>query len=217
MSTDLLIKPLTRRRPPREHITYAEFCARVNEQKADLINGEIIMASPARFVHENAVGLLMAIMRLYVNKKKLGVVVGSRYAMKFSEHQAPEPDIMFIKKDKMQLMDETEILGPADLVVEVISPGSRHLDFVDKKDLYALHGVLEYWLIDYYRQQAFFWKNVNEKWEDLPVDDKGIVRSQVIPGFWFRVDWLFADVEELDEVAILEAILAGDPAAKEAA
>jgi Uma2 family endonuclease len=216
MSTDLLTKPITRQKPPRERITYDEFCARVNEQKADLINGEIIMASPARFKHEDFVDFVKFILRPYVKRKKLGVVVGSRYAMKFSEHQAPEPDIMFIKKDRMHLMDETEILGPADLVVEVISPGSRKLDSAEKKDLYALYGVQEYWLIDYYRQQAFFWKNVNGDWQDLPVDDKGIVRSEVISGFWLRVDWLFAE-EELDELEILGTILAGDPAAKETA
>jgi hypothetical protein len=54
---------------------------------------------------------------------------------------------------------------------------------------------------------------VNGDWEDLPVDDKGIVRSEVIPGFWLRIDWLFA-AEELDEVEILETILAGDPGAE---
>jgi len=141
------------------------------------------------------------------------MTIGSRVAMKLSEHDAPEPDIMFIKKERLHLLGETEIFGPADLVVEVISPGSRRLDFVDKRELYANFGVLEYWLIDLYKQQAFFWKNVNGIWEDLPVDDNGIVRSEVLTGFWLRVDWLFA-AEELDEMDILETILAGDPNAK---
>lgn len=135
MNSDLVTKPIPRRVPPRERFTYAEFCSRVQEQKADLINGE------------------------------------------------------------------------------VISPGSRRLDFVDKRELYANFGVLEYWLIDLYKQQAFFWKNVNGIWEDLPVDENGIVRSEVLTGFWLRVDWLFA-AEELEEMEILETVLAGDPRAK---
>jgi Uma2 family endonuclease len=97
--------------------------------------------------------------------------------------------------------------------VEIISPGSRKLDAVEKKDLYALHGVQEYWLIDHYQQQAFFWKNVNGIWEDLPVDHKGIARSEVIPGFWLRVDWLFT-AEPLDELEALNTILASDLPAK---
>jgi hypothetical protein len=79
-----------------------------------------------------------------------------------------------------------------------------------QRELYGNYGVLEYWLIDLYRQQAFFWKNVNGIWEDLPVDKKGVVRPEVLPGFWLRVDWLFA-AEELDELEILETILAGAP------
>jgi Uma2 family endonuclease len=213
MSTDLLTKPLARQKPPRERFTYSEFCARVHEQKAGLINGEIIMASPARFVHENSFGFLLSILRFYVNYKELGVVVGSRFGMKLSEYHAPEPDIMFFKKNRLHLLGDTEIFGPADLVVEIISPSSRKLDEVEKKDLYALYGVQEYWLINHYEQRAFFWKNMNGVWEDLPVDDKGNVRSEALPGLWLRVDWLFA-AEELDELEILETILAGVPNAE---
>lgn len=143
----------------------------------------------------------------------MGVIVGSRFGMKLSEYDAPEPDIMFVRKDRLHLLGDTEIFGPADLVVEIISPGSRKLDTVDKKNLYALHGIKEYWLIDLYQQEAFFWKNVAGFWQDLPVDEKGVFRSEVIPGFWLRVDWLFA-AEPLDESAIFETILAGDPETK---
>ena len=213
MNSDLITKPIPRRVLPRDRFSYVEFCSRVQEQKADLINGEIFLAPPATLVHEDCLTCLQALLRFYVSAKALGMVIGSRVAMKLSEYDAPEPDLMFIKKERLHLLGETEIFGPADLVVEVISPGSRRLDFVDKRELYANYGVLEYWLIDLYKQQAFFWKNVNGIWEDLPVDDNGIVRSEVLTGFWLRVDWLFA-AEELDEMEILETILAGDPGTK---
>ena len=208
MAVDILTKPLARQTPPRERLTYEEFCARVNEQKADLIHGEIFMASPARYRHEDLVNLWMSMLRRYAKKKKLGKVMGSRVAMKLDDHEAPEPDIMFIKKDRLPLLKETEILGPADLAIEVVSPGSRHLDLVEKKDLYASYGVSEYWVIDPYRQRACFWKNVDGMWEDIAVDENGIMNSTVLPDFWLRVDWLFA-AEELDEDQIFEAILGG--------
>ena len=188
MNSDLVTKPIPRRVPPRERFTYAEFCSRVQEQKADLINGEVFLAPPATRAHEDFLTCLHALLRFYVRVKALGMVIGSRVAMKLSEYDAPEPDLMFIKKERLHLLGETEIFGPADLVVEVISPGSRRLDFVDKRELYANFGVLEYWLIDLYKQQAFFWKNVNGIWEDLPVDENGIVRSEVLTGFWLRED-----------------------------
>lgn len=131
--------------------------------------------------------------------------------MKLSEKDAPEPDLMFISKEKLPKPEGKAMIGAADLVVEIISPGSRRLDLVVKKKLYAKYGIQEYWAIDPYRQVAHFWKNTGGAWQDLPVDARGVVRSEVISGFWLRVDWLFA--EELPpEDTVIAALMAGDPA-----
>jgi Uma2 family endonuclease len=161
--------------------------------------------------HEDEFGFLLMIVRGYVRRKGLGVVLGSRAAMKLSEEDAPEPDLMFVSKEKLAKAAGKAVLGAADLVIEIISPSSRRIDLVEKKELYAKFGVLEYWAIDLYRQASFFWKNNNGVWEDLPVDSMGIFRSAVLPVFWLRVDWLFAK-ELPSEDIIIATILAGDPA-----
>jgi len=214
METDLLTTPLPRTVPPRERFTYREFCSRAREQKADLIQGEIIMASPATVQHEDTVNFLLSILRMFVKKRALGLVVGSRVAMKLSEHDAPEPDLMFVRKDRLHLLQNTEIVGPADLAVEVILSGNRRLDSVEKKELYAAFGVPEYWLIDPYRQEAYFWCNEKGTWQDLPIDENGIFRSRAIPEFWLRVDWLVAE-EQPNELEVVQTILAGVPAGKQ--
>ncbi|MCK6559650.1 Uma2 family endonuclease [bacterium] len=197
--------------PPSEKFTYSEFCSRVQEQKADLIRGEIIMAAPATVKHEELVNYLSTLLRLFVKKQKLGMVIGSRVAMKLDDENAPEPDLMFIRNDRLHLLGNTEIFGPADVAIEVISPGSRRLDTVDKKKLYAEFGVAEYWLIDIHKQEAHFWRNENATWKNLPVDKNGIFHSVAITGFWLRLDWLFA-AEQPDEVEIVQTILAELPA-----
>jgi len=211
MPSDLLTKPMPRAAPPAEKFTHSEFCRRVQEQKADLIRGEIFMASPATVNHEEFVNYLSTLLRLLVKKQKLGMVVGSRVAMKRDEENAPEPDLMFIHKERLHLLGSTEFFGAADVAIEVISPGSRRLDTVDKKTLYAEFGVAEYWLFDIYKQEAHFWQNENATWKNLPVDENGIFYSIAITGFWLRLDWLFA-AEQPDEVEIVQMILAGLPA-----
>jgi Uma2 family endonuclease len=212
MNIDILTKPIPRQKPPKERVTFDEFCEIVREdQKADLINGVIYMSTPPTLEHEDEFGFLLTIVRIYVRRKKLGVVLGSRAAMKLSDENAPEPDLMFISKEKLAKAKGKAVLGAADLVIEIISPGSRWLDLGEKKEAYAKFGVREYWAIDPFRQVASFWKNNNGIWEELPVDAMGIMRSSALPGFWLRVDWLFA--EELpDESTVIATILAGDPA-----
>ncbi len=206
---EVLARPLPKQAPPREQVTFEEFCALIREdQKADLINGVIHMASPPTFEHEDLFGFLLMLLRGYVREKELGHVLGSRAAMKLSEFNAPEPDLMFVSKEKLAQSKGKALFGAADLVVEIVSPGSRRLDLTEKKEIYAEHGVREYWAIDPFRQTAFFWENVEGVWQDIPVDETGVVRSVAIPGFWLRVDWLFAP-EFPSERAALEKILAG--------
>ncbi len=208
----ILTRPLPRQTPPPELITFDEFCTIIREdQKADLINGVIYMAAPPTFEHEDLFGFLLMLLRGYVREKKIGHVLGSRAAMKLSEIDAPEPDIMFISNAKLPQSKGKALEGPADLVIELVSPGSRRLDLMEKKELYAKFGVREYWVIDAFRQTASFWKNSGGSWKDIPLDHMGVVRSTVIPGFWLRVDWLFAQ-EFPGEREIIALILAGDPA-----
>lgn len=169
------------------------------------------MASPATIGHERLTGFLHFILHAFVDEKKLGLIVGSRVAMKLDDENAPEPDLMFIRNDRLHLLGNTEIFGPADAAIEIISPGSRRLDAVEKKKLYAEHGAPEYWLIDPHRQEAHFWRNEQGEWREMPVDANGIFHSRMISGFWLRVDWLFA-AERPNALSAAGMILAGLPA-----
>jgi Uma2 family endonuclease len=156
------------------------------------------MTSPASYTHEDLFGFLYSVLRIYVSRKKLGIVRGSRTAIRFSTYDAPEPDIVFVSAAKQSIIQEQSIEGIPDLVVEIVSRSSRTLDYGDKKQLYARYGVPEYWLIDPYRQMVEFFQNDSGQWTLLPADTDGIVRSDVITGFWLRTDWLFA--EELPDI-----------------
>lgn len=59
---------------------------------------------------------------------------------------------------------------------------------------YEAAGVREYWLIDPDRQQAEFYRlGDNGRYQTVTPEDSGIYRSEVIPGFWLKVEWLFRD------------------------
>lgn len=57
-----------------------------------------------------------------------------------------QPDV-FVVCDRKKL-DDRGCHGAPDLIVEVLSPGTRQHDQVRKMNLYWRHGVREYWLAD---------------------------------------------------------------------
>ncbi len=67
--------------------------------------------------------------------------------MLLSPHRATQPDVVFIATARLAIIDRV-IMGPADLVAEVVSLGGRNRDRIEKRDLYEQHGIKEYWIID---------------------------------------------------------------------
>ena len=209
MDSDLLTKPVKTRKRVDERLTFEEFCDFIDEdQKAHLINGVMIMESPASNTHEDLFGFLYTILRLYTSRKKSGIVRGSRTIIRFSEYSGAEPDVLFVSNANHHIVKSQYIDGPPDMIVEIVSPSTRHLDKGKKRKLYAQFGVKEYWLIDPSRVTAEFFYNHQGNWMPLPVDENGIFHSKVLKDFWLRVDWLFAE-EFPDELEVLNLVIGG--------
>jgi Uma2 family endonuclease len=91
----------------------------------------------------------------------LGEVFVAPVDVYFSEHDVVEPDVLYVSSGNAHRVQELFVDGAPDLVVEVVSPSSRHIDKVRKLRLYEAHGVKEYWLaypktdtIEVYRRTA---------------------------------------------------------------
>jgi Uma2 family endonuclease len=58
-----------------------------------------------------------------------------------------EPDLFLVSAERMKTMDAGR-MNTADLVVEILSPGSAMYDRTAKADTYAALAVAELWLVD---------------------------------------------------------------------
>ena len=104
----------------------------------------------------------------------------------------PETDLLFVSTEHADRLRDTSVDGPADLVVEIVSPDSAERDRVTKLAEYEAAGIPEYWLIDLPRQEARFHRLGDDGRYHLgPVDAHGFYRSAVLPGFRLRVAWLW--------------------------
>jgi Uma2 family endonuclease len=188
---------------------FEDFCEMVREdQKADLIDGVIYMASPENPDANKLFLWLASIMNIYARKKKLGEVYGSRVAFKLDEEHGPEPDIAFILTEHLDRVKRGRVEGPADLAVEIVSPESVERDYDHKRELYEEHGIPEYWIIDEMEETVTLLRLKRGKYREVR-PKKGALHSEVLSGFWLRPEWLWQEPRP-DEIDTLEQILGGE-------
>jgi Uma2 family endonuclease len=67
----------------------------------------------------------------------------------------PVPDIAILCKNKKFNEERGYFEGPADIVIEVVSPSSYRNDLEDKKNIYLASGVMTYILIGSQKNKEF--------------------------------------------------------------
>lgn len=196
---------------PGDRMTVEEFFEVAPEdRKAELIDGVIVMPSPAYDPHENVQGFIFSVLRIYANSRDLGIVRGSRTALKMGiEYHAYEPDILFVSRARSDIVKDQGVFGAPDLVIEILSRGTKSLDRGLKRRIYAATGVAELWLIDPdgEKRSRFYQRSspTGEMVEVRLVD--GMLRSTTVPGFFLRAEWLWPPSGKLpNELDVLRAL-----------
>jgi Uma2 family endonuclease len=133
-------------------------------------------------------------------------------------HSAREPDLLFVAAARRHLLDQQRLNGPADLVVEIVSPESAARDRADKFDEYQGAGVREYWVVDVRegKERVDFWLLAEDgRYRAALPDGAGVYRSTVLGGFWLDTAWLWQ--EPLPSALATFAVVANLPDAVRAA
>ncbi len=173
-----------------------------DDRKAELIDGVFYMPDAPSDSHERLNIFLITLLRIYVEEKNLGEVRGSKTAVNLAVGHDYEPDVLFVARHRTGIIEHQGIFGAPDLAVEILSPGTAHLDRGLKRRTYAQAGVRELWLLDpdSARKSAFY----QQRGEDGLVEIKpegGVIRSLAIPGFWLKTEWLWPPQGRLPRVA----------------
>ncbi len=188
--------------------TFEDFCLLVKDgQKGDLIDGVIYMASPENTDANERFVWLAGLMDDFVRRKRPGKVYGSRVAFRINDVNSPEPDVAFVRTDRLHLVHRGFVAGPPDLAVEIVSPDSIDRDYRKKREQYRQAGVLEYWIVDDIEQAVTLLRLDRRKRYREVQTRSGVLRSEALTGFWIRPEWLWQDPLP-DKIDILSEILA---------
>ena len=188
MTQQLNLRSLSSRK-----LTYEEFLKWDGEnQHVEWVDGEVIPMAPVGDAHQDLGRWLLALLTFFSDARDLGAIRYEPFQMKTGpELPGRSPDILFVAKRNLSRLKTNHLEGPADLVVEIISPKSGAVDRGEKYFEYEEGGVREYWLIDPRRKQAEFYQLGRDKhFHLMPVED-GIFRSVVLKGVWLEVAWMW--------------------------
>ena len=119
-----------------------------DRSKLELIAGVLYMTPPPDYKHDNIVGRLIRLLdRHLLEIDDKGNLYVPRAAIWTGPNTHLEPDLFYISAELEAKLDPAH-RHTADLVIEVISPGSAVYDRNTKADTYGALGVRELWLID---------------------------------------------------------------------
>ena len=133
---------------PRVRLTIDDYMATPDDQRYQLLDGELVLAPSPITKHQWIVVRLLVALHQFVTAQELGTTFIAPYDAVLSQHDVAQPDILFVSNARAAIITEANIQGAPDLVVEILSPGTARYDRGYKRDLYSRHNVLEYWLVD---------------------------------------------------------------------
>lgn len=118
-----------------------------DNHRREIIGGELIVTPAPAPRHQDAV-LLLGARFLAWTEAHGGKVYVAPLDVYFANEDVVEPDVVFLRPEHVDQVEEKFVRSAPDLVVEVSSPSTRRLELVRKRDLYERYAVPEYWYVD---------------------------------------------------------------------
>ncbi len=128
-------------------LTYEDYARLPEGGRYQLLEGDLIMTPAPTPRHQDVLASLYDLVKAFVQQRTLGKVYFAPIDVIFSGDTVLQPDLVFVSQDKQQLISERGIKGAPDLVVEISSPSSFHLDRGAKKSTYQQYGIPYLWLV----------------------------------------------------------------------
>ena len=172
-------------------LTYDEYVNLPDDGKRyEIIDGELYVNPSPNMKHQLVLGRLFVSLATFVEQHKLGLVFVAPFDVVMSDINIVQPDILFISKERMDVLTKANVQGVPDIAIEVLSPGTRRKDQTKKRQAYERHGVQEYWIVDPEDDSLRILRLSGRKFDYIIVG--GNIRSPLLPGFSLPLKKLFA-------------------------
>lgn len=173
-------------------ITFEQFLDLSGNDLMELVEGAMVEHALPYLDEQKLFGWLLGVVYSYVEARDLGIVLGSRTAVKINDFGGRLPVILFVRKELNDILQQRAVYGAPDLVVEIVSPNDRPSDIVALETEYCGIGVSEIWFIDPRKRRVQVLRRADGGYE---IDDlrQGGFDSTAVDGLRIELDWLFIE------------------------
>ena len=129
--------------------TYEEFARLPDDgNRYEVIAGDLYVTPSPNRIHQRISARLVHLFEAFCNEHGSGVVYHAPFDVIFGDGDYMQPDLLFVWRDRIDIVKDHGLEGAPDLVVEILSASTERRDRGIKRERYAAYGVPEYWIID---------------------------------------------------------------------
>ncbi len=158
-----------------------------------LIEGELVMTPAPNTFHQIISGNLNEKIRVFVKEKSAGLLLYAPIDIYLDTENVFQPDIVFVSRQRRDIIKDDGIHGAPDMVVEILSPSTAYYDIKKKYKVYEKSGVKEYWIVDPEMKNVELF-SLTEQGKfvlSASISDKGVVKSGILSGFEISLEDVF--------------------------
>ncbi len=113
-----------------------------------LINNKLVMSPSPIDIHQEVLNEINIEISFFLRKNKIGKIRIAPYDVHFSKQNILQPDILFIKNENLDKIQDKGLFGSPDMIIEILSPSTSQFDWEEKKLVYEKYGVQEYFIVE---------------------------------------------------------------------
>ena len=187
-------KKVEKKIPQPKLLTYLDYVKLTPPDNGnfELLNGQIYFIASPKPSHQRISLRLSYFLAACVIPNNLGEIFTAPMDVVFTEYDTFQPDLLFITKERLNIIGENKIEGSPDLVVEILSPSNDANEMSYKRHIYESKGVKEYWLINVEKQMLTLYKQIDNelRWQK-DIQKNEVLKSEIIQEFELELSNIF--------------------------
>ncbi len=173
-------------------IPFARFLEMNSGRWMELVNGVVVEKPMIQLEHEYCSEWLHRMIGDYVEEQGLGRFLTSRVMVKTDTFGGRMPDLLFVRQDRLAIVEKKAIVGAPDLVIEIVSPNDRPSDLRALEADYFGLGVPELVFIHLRKQEIRLLRRGEEGYAQTIITE-GPVTFQTLPDLTLQAEWILRE------------------------